>query len=470
MNRQTLAVALGTLALVVMGAILLYATPSPEATRVQRDPGRISPVEEPSKEKAKTEKGPRHLRDARLVHAEEVPSDRVAPPAGALNVVVVIESSQRRDQWSAYGGDPTITPFMAEKAKQGVRMMDGLTVAVSSRPADGAIVTGLYPHHAGVAEPEDKRNFRPIKETVDTVAERFQGAGWLTVGATANHNLNAKAGGLQGFDWYRDAQPFALKVEQKVPAGEIVEKVLGRLEERSDAEKARPLYLQLDFADSHKPIRIPPEVSKPFEKTPESPAPYLATVNRQDQAVKALVEGLAKQGLTEENTIFVVLADHGEGLEMPKFHRMQHGFVLDESAVRVPWIFWGKGIPQGRDVTDLASTIDLAPTVLALAGLKGQEGFDGLDISQAVLGKSDKTGRTIAYADTMYEGAHRASIWTSTRQCQNDYGSSITEPASFVKACYDRTADPTFEKPIEDAELATQLEAMHKELLEAASG
>ncbi|MCB9697566.1 MAG: sulfatase [Alphaproteobacteria bacterium] len=466
MNRQTLAVALGTLGLVVLGAILLYATPSPEATRIQRQPTPTAPTED----KTKAEKGPRHLRDARLVHASEVPADRKKPAAGSPNVVLVIESSQRRDQWSAYGGDPDVTPFMAAKAKEGVRMMDGLTVAVSPRPADAAVITGLYPHHAGVAEPEDKRNFRPMKDSVDTLAERFQQAGWVTVGATANHNLNAKAGAMQGFDWYRDAQPFALKLEQRVPASEVVSKVLARVEQRTDEEKAHPIYLQLAFVDSHKPFRVPPDEAKPFQKTETSPAPYLATVHAQDEAVKALVEGLAAQGITAENTVFVVVADHGEGLEMPKFHRMQHGFVLYESSVQVPWIWWGKDIPAGHDVTDLASTIDVAPTLLALAGLKGQPGFDGVDLSKAVLGKSQKTGRTVAYADTMYEGAHRASIWTSQHQCQNDYGSQIMEADQFVKACYDRTTDHTFETPIEDADLANQLEVMHKDLLEAASG
>ena len=39
--------------------------------------------------------------------------------------------------------------------------------------------------------------------------------GWFTVGLSANHTLNAKAGGAQGFDWYRDSQPYSLMVEQR---------------------------------------------------------------------------------------------------------------------------------------------------------------------------------------------------------------------------------------------------------------
>jgi arylsulfatase A-like enzyme len=461
-NRQTLAVALGTLAVVLIGGFLLYADPGPGGSTPQPAPS----VEKQEKAKRVGEDGPRRLGEQKLVHAGEIPADRVAAPKDAPNVVVVFASTQRRDQWTAYGGPAETTPFLGERAKSGVKLMDALSVSVDPRTAAATLITGQYPHSVGLAEPEKKKNFRDLPLSVDTLAERLQAAGWFTVGATANHNLNLKAGGAQGFDWYRDAQPFSLMLEQRIDAKEVVEKALARVAARTETEKARPMYLQVAFVDSHKPFKTPPEEYKAFDK-PDDPcncAPYRATVRRMDDAVKALVEGLAAQGLTPENTVFTVVADHGEGLELPPAHRKQHGFVLYRSSVQIPWLVWGKGIPVGAEAAGLVSQLDFAPTLVGLAGLKEQTGFEGLDQSAVVLGTGPSV-RDLAYADTLYEGAHRASVWTTTQECQKDYGSVLEEPDQFQTACYDRVTDPDFTKPVDAPELVARLEQLHGELM-----
>jgi arylsulfatase A-like enzyme len=150
---------------------------------------------------------------------------------------------------------------------------------------------------------------------------------------------------------------------------------------------------------------------------------------------------------------------------MPPAHRKQHGFVLYRSTVQIPWLWWGKGVPTGKSVEGLASEIDLAPTLLALAGVKGATSFDGVDLSAAVKG-TGKSPRTEAYADTTYEGANRASLWTAAAQCQRDYGSSVElEKDEFVTGCFDRKADPDFTKPVKNDALAAKLDQMHDQLM-----
>lgn len=465
MNRQTVAVAIGTLAVVIIGGALLYTGPSAEGTRIP-----TPPKTEKAKRVGDGDGGHRHLSDQRLVHEEPIAADRPPAPKDAPNVVVVMVSTQRRDQWAAYGGPAGVTPYLKERAAAGVRMMDALSVAVEPRAAGLAMITGMYPHHVGVVEPGDQKNLRDLPADATTIAERLQAAGWFTVGATANHHLNDKAGARQGFDWYRDSQPFSLMLEQRMDAKEVVEKALGRVARRTEAEKGRPLYLQLAFVDSHKPFKVPPDESKAFEQAddPCDCAPYRATLKRVDDAVRQLVEGLAAQGLTPENTVFHVIADHGEGLDMPPAHRKQHGFVLYRSSVQIPWIVWGRGVPAGKDVPGLTSQIDLAPTVLAMAGAAPFEDVDGVDLA-AVITSGAPSPREAAYADTLYQGAHRASMWTAAHQCQKDYGSEIEDPDGFATGCFDRVADPDFTRPIEDAELAARLEALHTELMSAAA-
>lgn len=458
MNRQAVAVTLGTLALVVVGAILLYATPSTDATRV-------TPAPPPGKA-AKQDKSAKRLDEGQLVHEKPLPADRAAAPAGAPNVVLVVASTQRRDQWTVYGGPPNVTPFLARQAATGVVMQDALSVAVDPKASSAAIVTGRYPHAVGVQQLGDgKKIGPPISEQADTLAERLAAAGWFTVGLSASHHLNKKAGGAQGFDWYRDSQPFSLMLEQRIDAGELVQKAVERVGARTDDEKARPLFLQLAFVDSHKPFKVPPAEFQPFQGDGAEVAPYRATVKRLDDALQRLTEGLAAHGVTRDDTLFVVIADHGEGLDMPVAHRKQHGFVLYGSSVRIPWVWWGKGVASGHQVEGPVSQVDLVPTLLKVVGVEPPEGLDGVDHSAAVTGKASVSTRPSAYADSLFEGMNRASIWTRERQCQKDYGSRAVDDDSFQDGCFDRKADPDFTTPVVDATLTAELDRLHADLV-----
>jgi arylsulfatase A-like enzyme len=468
-TRQTAAVTLGTLIVIVLGVLLLYATPGPKPPKAAADVAQQDGPEAAKIAKAaKTPRnGPKTVDEPELVHARSIPADRPSAPAGAPNVVVIVASTQRRDQWTSYGGPDITTPFIAARAKEGVRMDDALSVAVDPRASASAIITGRYPHRVGAVSLADSLPDGAIPSSVTTLAEHFANAGWFTMGATALHALNDKFGAAQGFDWYRDAQPFSLTLEHRIDGATLVQKALERVAARTDAEAERPLYLQIAFVDSHKPFKVPPTEFQPFEGTDHAVAPYRATVRRVDLAVQRLVEGLAARGVTSDNTLFVVLADHGEGLEMPPHHRKQHGLVLYESAVRIPWIWWGEGVPRGRATKALASQVDLLPTTVALAGLPAPaETLDGLDLSAVVRGSASSSPRTHAYADTLFEGAHRASMWTSEMQCQKDYGSNLPEDeADFESACFDRVSDPDFVHAVTDRKLMAALDAKHAELV-----
>ncbi|MEZ4236260.1 MAG: sulfatase-like hydrolase/transferase [Myxococcota bacterium] len=390
MSRQTIAVTVGTLALLVIGFILMYGSPNQPPVPAPATNAQQVAKAKAGKAKGKGKsKGPqsKRLGPAKLIHASEIPEDRPKAPAGAPNVVVVVMSTQRRDQWTPYTDtpkEPPVTPFLAEQAQAGALMMDALSVAVDPHPADAAIITGQYPHHVGGIEPTDKKNRNELHDDASTIAERLAEAGWYTVGLSANHNLNAKVGAAQGFDWYRDSQPFSLMLDARIAAPNLVNIALQRVAERTPEQLERPLYLQLAFVDSHKPLKVPPTEFEAYKESGSEIAPYLGTLHRQDEALRTLVTGLAEKGITADNTVFVVVADHGEGLDMPPHHRSQHGFVLYESSVRIPWLWWGKGVAKGKQVEGLASQIDLAPTLVALAGLGKEQGFDGMDLSAAV--------------------------------------------------------------------------------------
>lgn len=74
----------------------------------------------------------------------------------------------------------------------------------------------------------------------------------------------------------------------------------------------------------------------------------------------------------KNNALLVVFADHGENWDDDS---RGHSNSISPGVLRVPLIFYGKGIPKGRMVDSLVRTIDLTPTLAEILSAKGS--FDG---------------------------------------------------------------------------------------------
>lgn len=101
----------------------------------------------------------------------------------------------------------------------------------------------------------------------------------------------------------------------------------------------------------------------------------LQSLQAVDEAVERLVETLRELGELER-TLFIVTSDNG-------FHYEQHGLWMGketayEEDLRVPLVMRGLGIAPGRRVAEAALNIDLAPTILDLAGVADATG-DAMD-------------------------------------------------------------------------------------------
>jgi arylsulfatase A-like enzyme len=95
-----------------------------------------------------------------------------------------------------------------------------------------------------------------------------------------------------------------------------------------------------------------------------------------DRAVGVLYNYLSQKGLLE-NTVIMFTGDNG----------FAKGSVM-ELGLRVPLIARGAGIPAGSVVDDLVSFVDLAPTIMDLAGVTGDYDSDGISFASLVQGES----------------------------------------------------------------------------------
>ncbi|MCA9489375.1 MAG: sulfatase-like hydrolase/transferase [Myxococcales bacterium] len=98
---------------------------------------------------------------------------------------------------------------------------------------------------------------------------------------------------------------------------------------------------------------------------------YDATLRDLDDATGQLVDGLASRGLLED-TVVVVVADHGENLG--DHHLFNHRFGLWDSLAHVPLVVVGPGVTPGRH-PEPVSTMDLFGTVARLAKVDVPEGL-----------------------------------------------------------------------------------------------
>jgi arylsulfatase A-like enzyme len=104
---------------------------------------------------------------------------------------------------------------------------------------------------------------------------------------------------------------------------------------------------------------------------------YKNAIHAGDQALGALIDGLKRRGLFEQ-TLIVVYGDHGEAFDQHPGNRAHSLYIYDEN-VRVPLIIRVPGAPAVavRRVPQVASVIDIGPTIVDLLGLAGEPSQQG---------------------------------------------------------------------------------------------
>jgi arylsulfatase A-like enzyme len=382
----------------------------------------------------------------RLLSIVEGPTASSAPAPGSPNVVLVIGCTFRRDQTSVYNAAlPDTTPFLASLARQGVVLDDLVNAAPWTKAASTAIVTGHHAVQLGMVEDSSQRNAKVLPDEVVTVAEAFRDAGYRTFGLTTNPNVHSRMGFAQGFERYAEPAHLWREHMAKAPGRVAVHQALEWVEQADD----RPFYLQVLLVDAHAPF--PREGLPTDPEVPELVGRYRAGLVKLDRHIERLVQGLRDAGHGDD-TYVVVVNDHGEGLEWPAHHGKGHGRYLAPSAVGGIGVFHGPDLPAGRRVPGLASQVDLAPTLLGLAGIDGWSG-PGYDLAPALRGTDRSTPRTEAYADTWFRKSQRTARFTEDRVCQvNFVRSDVVDRHGhrFEQGCFDRRTDPDHARPERD--------------------
>jgi Tfp pilus assembly protein PilF len=284
--------------------------------------------------------------------------------------------------------------------------------------------TGVYPT---VHKVRDTGGFI-LDSSHAKLAEILQKQGWDT-GAFVGASVLKKAFGFnRGFAAYDDEMPklAAGSMASEHPerrAGDVVDRAIGWL----GSQSGKPFFLWVHVFDPHSPYDPP----SPFREEYRG-RPYDGEVAYTDQQLGRLFETVAKKS-PPENTLMVVLSDHGESLS--EHGEYTHGVFLYESTLRIPFVMAGPGVPKGVRVKQQARTIDLLPTLLDVMGGKAPREVQGVSLAPAFTGREVPT--TYSYAETLYTKINMG--WAELRGIRTNRWKYIRAPKPEL---YDLIEDP----------------------------
>ncbi len=313
---------------------------------------------------------------------------RARPPARPINVVLYVVDALRADRLSTYGYPYPTSPNLDRLAARGRLFMSAYSAGPNTTASVPSLLGSRYPWEHGGHLAAD-RDARP------TLAELFRRAGYRTGGFQANFLLPAILGFGRGFDRYDVVFEKTASGPRKVDAGTLHAHVLDWLQQGH----GEPFFIYVQSLDVHNPYdppaefrgRVRPVDAEPsaVEKTLADPAAsealrrivaalkpelYDDCIAYADQEIGNLLAALDRLGV-RDRTAVVITADHGESLG--EGGRFLHGHSLLEELVRVPLILVLPWDPEPRTIVEPVSLLDVAPTLLDLAGLAVPDTFRG---------------------------------------------------------------------------------------------
>ena len=301
----------------------------------------------------------------------------LAITAGSLaaelpNVVLLSVDTLRADRLGAYGYEHDTTPHLDAFADTALLFEDAVCEIPLTSPSFVSMLSGRFPRLTGTT-----RNGLRVPDSTPLVAEQFQAAGYYTFGVQSNWTVKDRLSGLgRGFDRYDDG--FHKKrwgvVKAERDGDDVTRLALEYLEQR-DSEK--PFFAWIHYADPHAPYRKHKEFN-PTGKRPSFFNKHERVRNRYDSEVAFTDNEIQKiLDALPENTRVLFVADHGESLFEHDY--LGHGRRIYQTMQHVPMMIRGEGIAPGRSKAP-ARGIDIAPTLLGLAGLPKPETMMGLDL------------------------------------------------------------------------------------------
>lgn len=232
---------------------------------------------------------------------------------------------------------------------------------------------------AAPAAHTDADRYTEARRPCEPIAARLRDAGYRTALYHSGWFAYLGMQGIvdaRGFDALVDAGgvPSRFRSSFGVDETSTVDRALAWIDA---GPKGRPFFLMYLPIAGHHPYNAPgpPDEPRPFGRGSDFDE-YSNDLARGDRAIARLVDGIRARGL-DGRTLFVIVGDHGEAFRQHAGN-FAHTLFLFEENVHVPLFVRAPGVTDAPlRAPQIGSTIDVAPTVLALLGLPAPARWQG---------------------------------------------------------------------------------------------
>jgi len=350
-----------------------------------------------------------------------------APPADSpRSLVLIVIDTLRSDRIGAAGYVPAVTPTLDSLATNGVRFAQAMSTAPVTCPAVATLLTGRLPFEHGLRDNE----YFTLPQSEVTLAERFRDAGFRTAAVLGSAVLDADRGLDQGFEIYDDAFEGTYPIydpslaatpelgDTRRRADRVTDLALRAVERFGDDR----FFVLAHYFDVHAYYDPPPAFA-----TLHPERPYDAEVSFVDAEIGRLLRAVPNDALV------VVVSDHGES--QGEHGEPQHGFLVYDCTLRVPFLAAGAGAARGVVRNDPVSLTDVEPSLAEVFGLRKVD--------------SPRSGRALGFGPgelppvDLYAETMRTLVsygWSELRAIRR--GSTKVIVGGGVVETYDLNADP----------------------------
>ena len=310
------------------------------------------------------------------------------------NFIIFIGDDIGWDDLGAYGHPHIRTPNIDGLAREGIQFNNAFLTTSQCSPTRASVLTGRYPHNTGAKNLHD-----PLPREQITIAEILQEAGYYTASVGKWH--------------LGDPTRSEFDVVEEKPA------IKHGLDVIKNRPKDRPFFLWFASWDAHWPYQEgilsephqPEDVVVPpfIPKTPgvvKDFTMYYNEIARFDIHIGQMVAALKRQGILD-NTVIIIMSDNGRPFPRSK------SFLYD-SGIKMPFIIrYPQRIADHSVSNALISALDIAPTVIDLAGAKTPGTFQGKSLIP-LFSDPDHTHHQKIYAEHNWHAfqAHERAVRT----------------------------------------------------------
>lgn len=323
------------------------------------------------------------------------------PQSRPPSLLLITSDTHRFDHVGAALPDNEVsTPVLDALASRGVFFERCYSTTNVTNPSHGSMLTGVHPRDTAILH-----NNLPLNGSALTLAEVLAAQGWQTQAVLGVRHLGHPSSGLgQGFD----------RIDWPTGGERDIDASLAIVEQWLREAEDRPLFLWLHLFDAHGPYKPDPAYRRlywPDDKSPFDPSLPPSTVP--DSVLPETLSGLRDHswplaayrgevsGLDSSlagllnaprftDGVIAMTADHGESFGQ---HGVWYGHAgLYPDSTHVPLILSWPGAPKGQRVDAPVSQVDLAATLLELAGVAGHDLPGRSFAALAALGESQTQG------------------------------------------------------------------------------